>query len=118
MYYVKWYNFLVAVKRRYESLRRQYLDEEKENFEEIHAYKGKIKKYRQRKDAYVSNIISVFIIHAQKFNNRALVVLPNEMNHWKQISVDFMTDESDDSDDPNVLVIHELTWRSRSKQLS
>ena len=43
-YYVKWCNSLFAVKRRYESLRRQYLDEENENFEEIHASKGKIKK--------------------------------------------------------------------------
>ena len=49
LYYVKWCYFLVAVKRRYESLRRQYLDEEKENFKEIHASKGKIEKYRQRK---------------------------------------------------------------------
>ena len=44
-------------------------------------------------------IISAFIIHAQKFYSRALVVLPNKMNHLKQISVDFMTEESDDSDD-------------------
>ena len=67
-YYVKWCKFLIAVTRRYESLRRQYLDEEKENFEEIHASEGKIKKYRQRKRwECISNIISAFIIHAQKF---------------------------------------------------
>ena len=47
--------------------------------------------------------------------NSAVMVLPNEMNHWKQISVDFMTEESDDSDDPNALLILELTRRSRSK---
>ena len=80
--------------------------------------KAKLKSIGREKDRYVSNIISAFIIHTQKFDNRALVVLPNEMNHWKHISVDFMTEESDDSDDPNVLVIHELTWRSRSKQPS
>ena len=45
----------------------------------------------------------------KNFDNIALVILPNEMNHLKQISVDFMTEESDDSDDPNVLIIHELT---------
>ena len=44
LYYIKWRNFLVGVRSRYESLRREYLDEEKENFEEIHPSKGKIKK--------------------------------------------------------------------------
>ena len=60
---------------------------------------AKLRNIGREKDRYVSNIISAFIIHAQKFDNRALVVLPNEMNHWKQISVDFMTEKSDDSDD-------------------
>ena len=56
--------------------------------------KGKLEGIGREKD-----IISAFIIHAQKFDNRALVVLLNEMNHWKQIFVNFMTEESDDSDD-------------------
>ena len=30
------------------------------------------------------------------FDNRALVVPPSEMSHWKQLSIDFMSEESDD----------------------
>ena len=36
------------------------------------------------------------------------------MNKWTSISCPFMTEESDDSSDPNVIVTHKLPWRSES----
>ena len=50
LYYAKWCNFLVAVRRMYESLRRLYLDEEKKRtLKKYMIIKTKLKKYRQRK---------------------------------------------------------------------
>ena len=33
---------------------------------------------------------------------------------WSQLTVDFMTEESDNDDDGNLLVVHQLQWRSKS----
>ena len=35
------------------------------------------------------------------------------MKYWKDVSLEFMSEESDDPDNPNVLIIHKLPWRSR-----
>ena len=35
------------------------------------------------------------------------------MKHWKDVSLEFMSEESDDPDNPNVLIIHKLPWRSK-----
>ena len=60
-------------------------------------------------------ITGMLYIHLwQKFENRALV-MESEMKYWSQLTVDFMTDESDDGGDTNALVVHQLHWRSRSK---
>ena len=42
------------------------------------------------------------------------MVQEEEMKYWKQLSVEFMSEESDDPDDPSVIVIHPLCWRSDS----
>lgn len=35
--------------------------------------------------------------------------------YWKYIDVFYMTEESDDPENPNTIVEHKLSWRSRSK---
>lgn len=37
----------------------------------------------------------------------------NEMKHWKLLTIDYMTEESDGDNDS--LVIYELLWRSKSE---
>ena len=37
------------------------------------------------------------------------------MKYWKQLTVDYMSDESDDPADSYTLVIHPLPWRSERK---
>ena len=43
------------------------------------------------------------------------MVKPAEMVHWKQLSLEYMTEESDDPEDDNVIIEHRLQWRSESK---
>ena len=38
-----------------------------------------------------------------------------EAKKWQSITHAYMTEESDDSSDPNVIVTHRLPWRSESK---
>ena len=40
------------------------------------------------------------------------MVRESEKQYWKGLSVDFMTDESDDEDDGNCIIEHKLPWRS------
>ena len=42
-----------------------------------------------------------------------MVVLESEREKWKQLSVDFMSEESDDTEDPHTIVLHPLQWRSK-----
>ena len=44
-----------------------------------------------------------------------MVVQEGELKHWKQLGINYMTEESDDPSDPNVIVIHPLPWRSESE---
>ena len=37
------------------------------------------------------------------------------MQYWNDLSIDFMSEESDDPDDSNCLIIHKLPWVSESK---
>ena len=39
------------------------------------------------------------------------MVKPSEMVHWKQLTLEFMTEESDNPDD-SLIVEHKLQWRS------
>ena len=50
----------------------------------------------------------------QLFSRRQAVVRPNEKALWDGLSVYYMTDESDNSDDGSI-VKHKLPWRSESK---
>lgn len=44
------------------------------------------------------------------------MVTPNEREkYWVQLSHLYMTEESDDDDDPGCIVEHKLEWRSNSK---
>ena len=38
-----------------------------------------------------------------------------ELRRWSAISQAYMTEESDDASDTNVLITNNLTWRSESK---
>ena len=51
----------------------------------------------------------------QKFCNRMSMVKPSEMVYWKQLTLEYMTEESDDPDDSSLIVEHKLQWRSQSK---
>lgn len=47
---------------------------------------------------------------------RANVVTPREMErYWRHLNLGFMTEESDDPENPNGIVEHRLLWRSQSK---
>ena len=46
--------------------------------------------------------------YLQNYDNRAMVVQEAEVKHWKQLGVDYMTEESDDPTDPNAIVVHPL----------
>ena len=45
------------------------------------------------------------------------MVKPSEMVHWKQLTLEYMTEESDDPDDSSLIVEHKLQWRSQSNVL-
>ena len=49
----------------------------------------------------------------QKFCNRASMVQSSENKYWEQLTLEYMTEESDDSDDPAVIVEHQFPWRSQ-----
>ena len=44
---------------------------------------------------------------------RGVVVLESEKDQWKQLSIDYMSEESDDTDDNQAVVVHPPQWRSR-----
>ncbi len=48
----------------------------------------------------------------QKFDNRKCVVRENEVQYWEPLSLDFMTEESDDDSDSSRIVEHKIPWRS------
>ena len=39
----------------------------------------------------------------------------SEIQYWQDLSIDFMSEESDDPSDCNNLIIHRLPWLSESK---
>jgi len=52
----------------------------------------------------------------QKFDKRSSVVTATEREkYWKYLSYMYMTEESDDPDDCNIIVEHKLPWRSDSE---
>ena len=52
----------------------------------------------------------------QKFQRRTPVVTKGEMEkYWQKLSLLYVTEESDDPDNPNGIIEHKLHWRSQSK---
>ena len=47
----------------------------------------------------------------KKFENRSLVVNQTEQLYWKRITIEFMSEESDDMED-DYIVVHQPQWRS------
>ena len=41
------------------------------------------------------------------------MVRPGEMKYWEDITIDEMSEESDDPEDPNTLIVHKLQWCSQ-----
>lgn len=38
-----------------------------------------------------------------------------ELERWNKISYHYMTEESDDAEEPNIIIVHKLEWRSEGK---
>ena len=54
----------------------------------------------------------------QKFDKRSQVVSKTEYErYWKFLSVEYMTEASDDLEDDNIIVERKLTWRSESESI-
>ena len=43
------------------------------------------------------------------------MVRETEAQYWEALTLDYMTEESDDETDPNCIVEHKLPWRSNGK---
>ena len=104
-----------AIQRKYESLRRHWkIEEEKENCEEFLKLTSNKKKYRQRRQ---TSCCTLFLPETcsllQKYQNRQECVLKSEEKYWKAVTLDHMSEESDDAKDPNAIVVHHLPWRSK-----
>ena len=74
-------------------------------------------KYRaRRRRVWSINLYSCYYsVHLILFENRALVVRQIEEQLSKQLSIEYMSEESDDESDALVVVVHQLTWRSKRK---
>ena len=46
------------------------------------------------------------------------MVQPSETKFWDQVKVEFMTEESDDPDDPTAIVEHQISWHSKRTDLT
>ena len=51
----------------------------------------------------------------QIYEKRTTVVKESEKEKWSMLSFQYMTEESDDDEEPNAIVLHKLSWRSESK---
>ena len=112
-----------TVQRKYESLRRQWKAEEREDYVEVNRKISQQKKYRSRRKRvciYRSRTVLLVLhitIFMQKYDNRAIVVREGEMKYWQQLSIDFMSEESDDPADSNSLIVHKHPWSSQGMLL-
>ena len=64
----------------------------------------------------IFNNFWLFPLSMQKFKRRSSVVTKTELDkYWKHLNLNYVTEESDDSTNPNGIVEHKLPWRSKSK---
>ena len=75
---------------------------------------GKKEKYRARL-ARVS-CIDVYAVYGiynlfQKYKNRMAMIRESEAKYWEGITIDFMSEESDD-DHKDTIIVKKLMWRS------
>ena len=60
----------------------------------------------------------MFTAFVQAFERRSHAVTEREQaNYWCHLSQQYMTEESDDPSDENVIIMHKLPWRSESELL-
>ena len=111
-----------AVRRLYQNLRRSYNEAQlgKECYVESQSKQRKLRSRRQRVNTPFKGDIrlSVYSFHVitQVYDRRKRMVKDGEeANKWQSITCAYMTEESDDSSDPNVIITHRLPWRSESK---
>lgn len=53
----------------------------------------------------------------QLFDRRKKNLKGKEPNWWEQLSIDYMSLESSDNEDKDVMVVHSIPWRSNSKSV-
>ena len=64
----------------------------------------------------IFNDFWLFPLSMQKFKRRSSVVTKAELDkYWKHLNLNYVTEESDDSTNPNGIIEHKLPWRSKSK---
>ena len=83
---------------------------------EIQMQKGKevsSKEEEGKKEELYGTTLMDFFFYTQKFDNHALVVHQTEELRWKQVSIEYMSEESDDKSDPLAIVVHQPEWRSK-----
>ena len=107
------------MKRCYENLCRAYI-EQQSGKTEFAKEQAKRQKYRSRRErvCYVLVFLSCLAGHdlLQKFQRRSSVVTKGEREkYWKHLSLAYVTEESDDPDNPNGIIEHKLLWRSESE---
>lgn len=111
--------YTAAIKRKYEGLRRVWLLEGKENYEETVESVSKAKRYRARRQRVSMDPLLITFVYFKKllihkYDNRSSVVSQEEQKNWKEIDQRYMTEESD-CENGKMIIEHKLPWRSQRK---
>ena len=135
---------IVATKRKYQSIRRQWLAEGKEGYEEQTEKEGYTKKKRTRRQRVYSfpqyitacyfvhklknsgfctwwkwlhYIMLLFILYFRNFITGNLWCWKRKPDFGKDLSIYYMTEESDCASDDNIVIEHKIPWRSQGCKL-
>ena len=105
----------MAVRRCYENFRHLFI--EHQSGKEYVERQSKLRKYRSRRERVSSTSLYLLLMSIiQKFQRRFSVTTAAEKDkYWQYLSLAYVTEESDDLDNPNGLIEHKLPWRSESK---
>ena len=113
---------LVAVKRKYESERRLFNENQKGD--DIKIDRLKKAKYEQRKQRVQSHIVicvwlirSPLPLYMQAYDRRKSVITKKEEKYFDVMTKDYMSEESDCTD-PEYIITHKHPWRSESMSTS